>query len=265
MSGLPADRDRYLELLAAQALGDLSPEEGLELVELGDQFPDLGADEFERIAAAVTLALTPVGVEAMPAELRDKIERDAGPYLLREGNGKVDAKVQTWQPAVNRREVFAWLLVAASMLVAFLIGFDRNPKTPVALADQRSALMADERTITVAWQPGPTPFAGAVTGDVVWNPAEQRGFMRFVGMPTNNAKQQYQLWIIDASRTGPPVDGGVFDIDANGQVIVPIDAKLEVGSPAAFAITLEKRGGVVVSDQSNLPLLAPVAQEAANE
>jgi phosphotransferase system IIA component len=44
------------------------------------------------------------------------------------------------------------------------------------------------------------------------------------------------------------VDGGVFDIQAsNGEVIIPINAKLAVNKPTAFAITLEKTGGVVVS------------------
>ena len=38
--------------------------------------------------------------------------------------------------------------------------------------------------------------------------------------------------------------------------VVQIDAKLEVLNPAAFAITIEKPGGVVVSTQDRLPLIA---------
>ena len=39
-----------------------------------------------------------------------------------------------------------------------------------------------------------------------------------------------------------------FDVGPGGEVVIPIDAKLRVGRPTAFAITLEKAGGVVVSD-----------------
>ena len=52
-----------------------------------------------------------------------------------------------------------------------------------------------------------------------------------------------------------PVDGGVFDVTRNGEVIIPIDAKIAVSNPTAFAITVEKPGGVVVSDRSRIPLV----------
>ncbi|MFG0255098.1 MAG: anti-sigma factor domain-containing protein, partial [Rhodopirellula sp. JB053] len=118
-------------------------------------------------------------------------------------------------------------------------------------------LAADQ--IKIDWAPGTTPFDGAVDGDVVWSTAQQTGYMRFVGMPVNDPTQeQYQLWIIDPARDDEPIDGGVFDIASSGEVIVPIDAKLTVVDPAAFAITIEKPGGVVVSTQERLPLLAPV-------
>jgi anti-sigma-K factor RskA len=82
--------------------------------------------------------------------------------------------------------------------------------------------------------------------------------MRFGGVaPNDPTEQQYQLWIFDATRPeATPVDGGVFDIGESGEVIVPINAKLPVREAAAFAITVEQPGGVVVSDRSRLALLA---------
>ena len=78
-------------------------------------------------------------------------------------------------------------------------------------------------------------------------------------MPVNDpGVEQYQLWIIDPRRDDEPIDGGVFDISKSGEVIVPINAKLDVISPQAFAVTIEKPGGVVVSTQERLPLLAKV-------
>ena len=49
----------------------------------------------------------------------------------------------------------------------------------------------------------------------------------------------------------------LFDIaSTSGEIVVPIDAKLGVLEPQAFAITLEQPGGVVVSDG---PLLVVAA------
>lgn len=81
--------------------------------------------------------------------------------------------------------------------------------------------------------------------------------MRLTGLPVNTPTlTQYQLWIVDPARDPGRVDGGVFDV-AGGEVIVPIDAKLAVRSPAAFAITREKAGGVVVSAGPLLMAAAP--------
>ena len=43
---------------------------------------------------------------------------------------------------------------------------------------------------------------------------------------------------------------------AGADVLVPIDAKLRVQKPKLFAITVEKPGGVVVSDQKRIALVA---------
>jgi hypothetical protein len=41
-------------------------------------------------------------------------------------------------------------------------------------------------------------------------------------------------------------------------VIIPIEAKLKTVSPKAFAITIERPGGVVVSSREKIAALAPV-------
>ncbi len=55
------------------------------------------------------------------------------------------------------------------------------------------------------------------------------------------------------------VDGGVFDVSSEHEdLVIPVDAKLLVEDPQLFAITIERPGGVVVSDQDRLVLLATV-------
>ena len=88
--------------------------------------------------------------------------------------------------------------------------------------------------------------------------------MRFAGLAANDpADSQYQLWIFDAERDERhPVDGGVFDIPRDGgETIVPIRAKLPVGQPALFAVTVERPGGVVVSDRQRIAVVARPDQE----
>jgi hypothetical protein len=57
------------------------------------------------------------------------------------------------------------------------------------------------------------------------------------------------------------VDGGVFNTpqaSVMGDVIIPFEAKLPVGKPAAFVVTVEQPGGVVVSKQERVLALAQV-------
>ena len=106
-------------------------------------------------------------------------------------------------------------------------------------------------TVQSAAVPGVQP-----TGDVVWSDETQEGYVRISGLPKNDpSKQQYQLWIV-AENQNPktPVDGGTFDITTDGEVIIPIDAKVKVQHPQVFAITVEKPGGVVVSTQPHVVL-----------
>lgn len=57
-------------------------------------------------------------------------------------------------------------------------------------------------------------------------------------LPVNDQQHQYQLWAIV---NGKPVDLGVFDVKADSTHILV--AMKEIGSAAAFAVTLEKKGG----------------------
>jgi anti-sigma-K factor RskA len=87
--------------------------------------------------------------------------------------------------------------------------------------------------------------------------------MRIRGLAANDpAVEQYRVWIFDAERgAAHPVDGGVFNVpacDADGEVCVPIEARLPIGTPTLFAISVEKPGGATVSSRERLPLLAKV-------
>ena len=286
MSSLPNRDDQHMqELMAGKVLGDLSKEE---LQEFGELFSASNANdlqELELAAAALQLALADALKQAMPDSLRQRIA-DASASLFvpasdesvqfsqarraestdSENSALDDANFgQRKSSRLTWREGAAWLAVAASLLFAAQLWFGSDPqkqrmtRVPTATESRLALLNDSQNLIRVDWSNGKTPFENSVTGDVVWSNASQQGFMRFVGMPPNDPLQgQYQLWIIDPERDAEPIDGGVFNIASTGEVVVPIQAKLKVLKAAAFAITVEKPGGVVVSTQDRLPLLAQV-------
>ena len=162
---------------------------------------------------------------------------------------------------ISSREVLAWAACSLAIFIALGIWQLKRPpaETILSAAKARSKLISNAvDLVQVTWADGKTPI-GKVTGDVIWSNQQQTGFMRFLDLPINDpTKEQYQLWIIDPARDDEPIDGGVFNVTTSGESIVPIQAKLQVLKPAAFAITIEKPGGVVVSTQEKLPLIAVV-------
>lgn len=157
----------------------------------------------------------------------------------------------------RRRTAVVLLSSAASLaLVAGAWWLLRGRPAPTA-AQARTDLLATAADVTrLDWRP--TPEAAGASGDLVWSPSTQRGFMRFVGLaPNDPARSQYQLWIFDRQRDQAfPVDGGVFDVSSTGEVVVPITAKLRVGDAALFAVTVERPGGVVVSRREHIVVTA---------
>jgi Anti-sigma-K factor rskA len=160
--------------------------------------------------------------------------------------------------------VFAWnrspppAPVAAVTPPAAVIPPIPKPVAPLTAAEERAALLAKSDSLKVTLGATKDPAAAGVTGDVVWDPVTQRGFLRLLGLaPNDPALHQYQLWIFDGGRDQRfPVDGGVFDIPANAtEVVIPIHAALPVLSAKAFAVTVERPGGVVVSGREHVVAL----------
>lgn len=141
-----------------------------------------------------------------------------------------------------------------------------TPATPTAEQEYAKLIAEPTGVVKANWAPPSTDAKELkdVSGDVVWSDEKQKGFMRLRGLPVNDkSKSTYQLWIFDKTQDPKtPIDGGTFDVDKNGEVIIPIDAKLKALGPALFAITIEKPGGVVVSDRKRMAALAKVEAPA---
>ncbi len=138
-----------------------------------------------------------------------------------------------------------------------------NPTPEIlSIGQQREQLLREPDIVKANWtEPNPKRVLG-ITGDVVWSNKSQKGFLLIHGLPKNDKNAEtYQLWIFDANQDEKtPIDGGVFDAaESNGDLIIPIDAKIRVSKPALFAVTAEKPGGVVVSKREKLVMLAKLS------
>jgi hypothetical protein len=271
----PRDPERGTELLCDRALVGLDPIEEGELIRLLSAEGLEDDRSLELTAAAIDLAASPPPAEALPPHL-ERLVLGAAAARFADKRPAPSSKVVPLRPPSRVPAIVPWLAAAACF--ALLLGgvvlrglsreplaFARQDRSSVATARQaapsaaegRAALLAAGATL-VEWKATDDPAGKAAGGDVVWSTTEQRGYMRFRGLAANDPRvSQYQLWIFDKNQDAKyPVDGGVFDVGANGEVVVPIDAKLRVVDPTLFAITVEKPGGVVVSKRERIVLTA---------
>ena len=112
-----------------------------------------------------------------------------------------------------------------------------------ALTDQfkREGDLANLKIAALSSKLNNSPEAVAIA---VWNPAKQEGVLKVEKLPALAGDKDYQLWIVDPQYPNP-VDGGVFTVDPlTGERRVIFKAHQPVTSIAAFAVTLERKGGV---------------------
>lgn len=288
-------RERLFELLADQTIFGLDKEESLELDRLKKQFPEW-ENEFSLEQAASSIGLIDLDTsEPLPANLRAKILADAEDYFSTakksrnvvsfptkstEASGvQANGKFENFAPAENNRRPFrqwlGWGIAAAACIALAVNLWLTSTKPPVETvktvevvksptpeppaAERRAQLLASAPDAVQTEWTAPNDDK-KVLGDIVWSNERQKGFLHFRGLPPNDAQREtYQLWIVDETQDPKtPVDGGTFDVAANGEVVIAIDAKLKIRKPKAFAVTREKPGGVVVSKQEAVVAVAKI-------
>ena len=257
------DRNRLYDLLADEASASLDSSDAAELNRLLVQIPSIPRDGVLQAAALAQVAILrrSTAMDRMPAGLRERLASQGEALVLRQrGPATVPRLVKTESAPTTAREPatprwspvsgIGWAL-AAMLAVAFVVVRNEpaaiSPVADVA-ATRASLVNGAPDVLTLPWAPPTAAGYEKVTGDVVWSQSRQQGYLRLANMPVNDpARRQYQLWIVDPDRDKNPVDGGVFNVSATGEVNIPIQAKLQIRSPKAFAITAEQPGGVVVS------------------
>jgi hypothetical protein len=269
---VPEHDEQFASLLVDRALWGLDESEERSLREgLGEEACDREAASFDRAVAALAVALS-VTDEPVPASLKRSLSAAgegfaAGRAEAGDLAGGVAGRIGPAGPVAW----LGWLVAAAALALAAILA---TPSRELSIEERLARLESSSPSLVrAAWlglgaigAPAHTLDRG-VSGEVIWSESADEGFMRIAGIEPNDPREfQYQLWIFDASRptgdlpefraeglpeilTQRPIDGGVFDVTAGGEVIVPIDAKLPVGEGVLFAVTRERPGGVVQSER----------------
>ena len=238
--------DRFEELDAGRAFGDLSSEEFNEWQQLAPQF--LNSQEVSFDYLLTELELDKTSSTPLPSSLSEKLGETTHQFISGDNNDSEDQKVT---PFVS------WLGwgIAACLAVLLLLG-PSEPKV-ATVAEKFEVLKESSGSMRLEFAPASDPYA-KVEGEVIWNDERQEGYMSLINLAANNPKEnQYQLWIVDPERDELPVDGGVFDIpEGVDKALIPIKNALQVDKPTLFVITLEQPGGVVKSKQEVVVAIA---------
>jgi anti-sigma-K factor RskA len=166
-----------------------------------------------------------------PASLKRRIMRE------------VAMKAKRSAPMSMQRTSFAWLpwaIAAALIVFCGVLVLDRV-RLQHELADVRAA---DPLMQTIFFTLTPSPPAPAdAKATVAWQPGRQSGVIRITNLPAPEPGRDYQLWAVDAAHKDP-ISAGVIRVDKNGVAQIyfkPVDRTQQV---KAFAISLEREGGV---------------------
>jgi anti-sigma-K factor RskA len=186
------------------------------------------ARELREAAGVVALAAPP---QTPPASLKQRIMRE------------IAIETKRVVPMPTQRRSFAWVpwAVAAGLAVfCGLLALDRM-RLERELADIRTADPLMQTTFVTLAPSAPAPADAKAT--VAWQPGSQSGVIRVSNLPAPQPGKDYQLWAVDAEHKDP-ISAGIVRVDKNGVAQVRFKPVEKAEHVKAFAISLEREGGV---------------------
>ena len=251
------DIQQYIDSgqLEAYVLGTLSEAESVEITALLEVHPSL-KQEVEEIEAG----LMGLGSQQLSSEPSDSILTNALSQIEEEESTIAASTL----PTTATIKPFAWvriLSIAAGILLLCSLGanfflyekWQDSEGELIALNNENDVIMAEKGILRVKLDESDKMLAqlNNPSGQTVrlkgldiapeskvilsWNPEDNKVILLAQKLPQAPSDFQYQLWaIID----GKPVDAGLLD-EGSAKFM----KQLPEGTLAAFAVTLEKRGG----------------------
>ncbi|RBQ04618.1 anti-sigma factor [Pedobacter miscanthi] len=279
----------YIEsgVLELYVLGDLSPEEALQVEEMASQNPEV-RDEIAAIEEAMEQYAMQNAVEPS-ADVETRLFEKLGLSEVEENVNVQPEPIYTEEPRIIRLDgsdakvrTLRYALVACVALLvvstaALFITYNKlndahDQIASLSLDKQKFAgivskleyenqgldniaAMAESKewaTIRMTGQ----PFSPASKMKVFWNKKDKSVLINYVAMdlPKADAEHEYQLW---ALVNGKPVSLGVFGKtdSTNNEALVKMQAIQEA---QAFAVTLEPMGGSVNPTMEKLTVMGGV-------
>lgn len=261
-------------LIIDYVLGELDEVASARLEARFETEPEL-ANELSRCEEAIAmgvLADTPVA-DAPNARLRNQIE-DIAASLNTDSKSETDARPKA---TVSWVSFGGWGVAAALAVVAAVLAdrasqrgaevqalqaqvvegreaIERVTGELSAVVDERELLVSritqlnsrrslDQMQIATL----SSQLEEASYGFAVFDTQADEGVIEVVNLPEIKSTQDYQLWVVDPQYPNP-VDGGIVKVDADGRASIRFQAKQPVENVAAFAISLERKGGVPVAE-----------------
>ncbi|HVT74245.1 MAG TPA: anti-sigma factor [Lacunisphaera sp.] len=264
--------ERQEELAGLHALGLL---EGAERAAFEAELVanrELASFHAELVVAAASLALTSPSREP-PADLKELVLTRCAAAAPENARG---VRSLRFSPGT----VLPWAAAAAFALAAAWYG-----RQVVVLRDQNEALRTDRDLAEVACKMARSQLAertlvaekminnlgeklrhsedlarlkisalASLAGNTreaqviaVWDPDQQAGLLSLDKLPAVADTQDYQLWIVDPNHKDP-VSAGVFHTPADGRMALPFWPDQPVAKATAFAISVERKGGVTKAE-----------------
>ena len=129
-----------------------------------------------------------------------------------------------------------WAIAAALAVFCGVLAVDRA-KLKERLAQETNAAPV---LVALAPQDAAPPKAEVM---VMWHPDKQSGMIQLKNMPAAGRGKDYQLWAVDAAHKNP-VDAGLLRVTNEGLAEIHFQPKDSARQVQAFAISLEREGGV---------------------
>ena len=169
-------------------------------------------------------------------ELRNRVLRQVA--LEKQSGTSFDFRPPT---ADGRRPVLLPWAIAALLLIGcgFLALDHLRLKRELASA-RNSDPMANARIAMLASPSGDSAMGTAM---VAWQPDRQTGIITINKMPPAGPGRDYQLWTVDGNHPDP-IDTGIIHVGSDGVARIRFKPGQTATAVKAFAISLEKEGGV---------------------
>jgi anti-sigma-K factor RskA len=215
---------------ALYALGLLEPDEAAAFesqLSANTELRDV-VRELREAAGSVALTAPP---RTPPASLKERIMRE------------IAAEAEERKVVPLRRRPLGWVPWAIAAALAVFCGLLASDRVRLErqLADMRGVDQLMQTTFFILAPSAPAPADAKAT--VAWQPSGQSGMIRISNLPAPQPGKDYQLWAVDAEHKDP-ISAGIIRVDKNGVAQVRFKPVEKANHVKAFAISLEREGGV---------------------